>query len=187
MTHVLFVARASHPPPNRPASPRNQPSMPTRCTRPPQPLILTPLSRKLRCTVGASEVSIALGVPISRGFLPWQPSNAAHRPWSVLRTWVSGTGIRNASQKLPRACTWKVRRTTLRHPGSVSASNVRSGAQKQDSVLAAVGVRPCEEKGPFPQVAGQRGRSLEFRTRLGKPASPKQKVAPRLRQRRTAA
>ena len=34
--------------------------------------------------------------------------------------------------------------------------------QKQDSVLAVAGVRPCEEKCPFPRVAGKRGRSLEF-------------------------
>jgi VIT1/CCC1 family predicted Fe2+/Mn2+ transporter len=34
--------------------------------------------------------------------------------------------------------------------------------QKQDSVLAVAGVSPCEEKCPFPRVAGQRGRSLEF-------------------------
>ena len=27
---------------------------------------------------------------------------------------------------------------------------------------AVAGVRPCEEKGPFPHVAGKRGRSLEF-------------------------
>lgn len=39
---------------------------------------------------------------------------------------------------------------------------VRGAAQKQDSVLAVAGVRPCEEKGPFPRVAGKRGRSLEF-------------------------
>ena len=98
--------------------------------------------QNLRCAVGASEVSIALGVPISRGFLPWQPSNAAHRPWSVLRTWVSGTGIRNASQKLPRACTWKVRRTTLRQPGSGSAaSDVRSGGSE-------TGFSTCSRKRP---------------------------------------
>jgi hypothetical protein len=31
-----------------------------------------------------------------------------------------------------------------------------------DSVLAVAGVSPCEEKCPFPRVAGQRGRRLEF-------------------------
>ena len=34
--------------------------------------------------------------------------------------------------------------------------------QKQDSGLAVAGVRPCEEERPFPRVASQRGRSLEF-------------------------
>ena len=34
--------------------------------------------------------------------------------------------------------------------------------KNQDSVLAVAGVRPCEEKCPFPRVAGKRGRSLEF-------------------------
>jgi hypothetical protein len=32
----------------------------------------------------------------------------------------------------------------------------------KDSDLADAGVSPREKKGPFPRVAGQRGRSLEF-------------------------
>ena len=56
-----------------------------------------------------------------------------------------------------------------------------------ESVLAVAGVSPCEEKCPFPRVAGQRGRSLEFRTRLGQSAGPEQKVAPRRRQWRVVA
>ena len=34
--------------------------------------------------------------------------------------------------------------------------------QKQDSVLAVAGVRPCEEKCPFPRAAGERDRCREF-------------------------
>ena len=59
--------------------------------------------------------------------------------------------------------------------------------EKQDSVLALAGVSPCEEKCPFPRVAGQRGRSLEFCTRLGQSTGPEQKVAPRRRQWRVVA
>jgi hypothetical protein len=39
-----------------------------------------------------------------------------------------------------------------------------------------------EEKGRFPHVAGELGRSLEFGAGLGQSAGPKQKVAPRRRQ-----
>ena len=41
-------------------------------------------------------------------------------------------------------------------------ATVQAAPQKLDSVLAVAGVRPCEKKGPFPFVAGQRGRRLEF-------------------------
>src|SRR5689334_5883614 len=58
---------------------------------------------------------------------------------------------------------------------------------QQVSLRAVAGVRPCEKKGPFPHVAGKRGRSLEFCTRLGQPAGPEQKVAPRRRQGRIVA
>ena len=43
-----------------------------------------------------------------------------------------------------------------------TVADERSPPRKQDSVLAVAGVGPCEEKCPFPRVAGQRGRSLEF-------------------------
>jgi hypothetical protein len=54
-------------------------------------------------------------------------------------------------------------------------------------VLAVAGVSPGEEKCPFPRVAGHRGRSLEFRTRLGQSTGPEQKIAPRRRQWRVVA
>ena len=58
---------------------------------------------------------------------------------------------------------------------------VGAAPQKQDSVQAVAGVRPCEKKGPFPLVAGKRGRSL------GQSAGPEQEVAPRRRQGRIVA
>jgi N-acyl-D-amino-acid deacylase len=47
-------------------------------------------------------------------------------------------------------------RATTSDPHALATGN------GQDSALAVAGVRPCEKKSPFPHVAGQRGRSLEF-------------------------
>src|SRR3954452_16808423 len=50
--------------------------------------------------------------------------------------------------------------------------------QTQRSTLSITSVCAGEEKGPFPHVAGELGRSLEFGAGLGQAAGPKQKVAP---------
>ena len=49
-------------------------------------------------------------------------------------------------------------------------------------MLSITSVYAGEEKGPFPHVAGELGRSLEFGAGLGQSAGPKQKVASRHRQ-----
>ena len=63
----------------------------------------------------------------------------------------------------------------------------RAALQTQRSTLSITSVCAGEEKGPFPHVAGELGRSLEFGAGLGQSASPKQKVAPRRRQWRIVA
>lgn len=61
--------------------------------------------------------------------------------------------------------------------GNRGIGDLSCSVSEQDSGLSAAGARPCEEKGSFLLIAGQRGRGLEFRARLLQPARSEKKVA----------
>src|SRR4051812_722723 len=66
--------------------------------------------------------------------------------------------------------------------GTGGFRSCRAALQAQRSTLSITSVCAGEEKGPFPHVAGELGRSLEFGAGIGQSAGPKQKVAPCRRQ-----